>query len=127
MNKQYFDIKYPFTNDGFEKFEFDMNSSHLDRVTSALLHLLFTPKGQRLRMPDFGTDLIKYIFNPSDSQEWDSVKKSIQDVVSKWIRGIVFKNIEVMANEDGRSIYVKVVYTVSEGRNSYDRSVVVEI
>jgi phage baseplate assembly protein W len=127
MDKQYFDIKYPFTNEGFEKFEFDLNSSPLDRVTSDLLHLLFTPKGQRLRKPDFGTDLIRFIFNPSDTKEWDSVRSSIQDTVTKWIRGVVLNDIEVMASEDGRSIYVKVMYTVSEGRNSYDRSIVVEI
>lgn len=125
--KQYFDIKYPFTNDGTEKYEFDLNETQKDRVASDILHVIFTPKGQRLRKPDFGTDLIKYIFEPSDSATWSGVKKEIQDSVSQWVRGVKLNNIEVLSTEDGLSIYVRVDYTVNNGNTSYKNSIAVEL
>ena len=44
--KQYFDIKYPFTNDCIEKYEFDLNKSEKEKVASELLHLIFTQIGR---------------------------------------------------------------------------------
>lgn len=125
--KQYFDIKYPFTNDGIENYEFDLNQSQKERVTSDILHVIFTPKRQRLRKPDFGTDLIKYIFEPNDSTSWNSIKKEIQDSVSKWVKGVVLDNIEVLSTDDGVRIYVRIDYTVKQGNNSYKNSVAVEL
>lgn len=125
--KQYFDIKYPFTNDGIEKYEFDLNESQKSRVTSDILHVIFTPKGQRLRMPTFGTDLIKYIFEPNDTGTWSGVKKEIQDSVSKWVKGVKLNNIEVLSTEDGTQVYVRVDYSVQEGNSSYNNSIAVQI
>lgn len=126
-NKQYFDMKYPFTNDGIEKYEFDMNSSVKERVASDILHVIFTPKRQRLRMPEFGTDLIKYIFEQNDSSTWEGVKKEIGESVSRWVNGVTINNIEVLSSEDGIQIFVRIDYSVKEGYYSYDNSIVVEL
>lgn len=125
--KQYFDIKYPFTNDDFERYELDMNVSQKERITSDILHVLFTPKGQRLRMPTFGTDLIKYIFDPNDSMSWAGIKKEIQETVSRWVSGVKLNNIEVLSTEDGTQVYVRVDYSVQEGNNIYNNSIAVEL
>ena len=128
MNKkQYFDLKYPFTNDCMEKYEFDLNNNQRERVASDLLHLIFTPKGQRLRLPDYGTNLIQYIFEPNDESIWPGVKKEIQDTVRKWIYGVNLDDIQVMASEDGTEIYVRVDYSVTEGNLTYKNSIAVEI
>ena len=81
--KQYFDIKYPFTNDCIEKYELDLNKSRKEMITSQILHLIFTPKGQRLRLPDYGTDLIRYIFEPNDKSTWENVKNEILNEIKK--------------------------------------------
>lgn len=125
--KQYFDLKYPFTNDCMEKYEFDLNNNQRERVASDLLHLIFTPKGQRLRLPDYGTNLIQYIFEPNDESIWPGVKKEIQDTVRKWIYGVNLDDIQVMASEDGTEIYVRVDYSVTEGNLTYKNSIAVEI
>lgn len=127
VRKQYFDIKYPFTDGGTENYVFDLNSTEKDRVASDILHLIFTPKGQRLRNPNFGTDLIKYIFEPNDSYSWPNIKKEIQDSVSTWVRGVKLNNIEVLSTEDGLKIYVKVDYTVTSGNLTYNNSIAVEL
>ena len=127
IKKQYFDFKYPFTNDCMEKYEFDLNNNQRERVASDLLHLLFTPKGQRLRLPDYGTNLIQYIFEPNDESIWPEVKQEIQDTVRKWIYGVDLNDIQVMASEDGTEIYVRVDYSVTEGNLTYNNSIAVEI
>ena len=125
--KQYFDIKYPFTDGGTENYVFNLNSTQKDRVASDILHVLFTPKGQRLRNPDFGTGLIKYIFEPNDSLSWSGIKKEIQESVSRWVRGVNINNIEVLSTEDGVKIYVRIDYTVKQGNSSYNNSIAVEL
>ena len=59
---QKFGIKYPFTLENDDELYMDLNMTREESLKSRLLHVIFTPKGQRLRNPDFGTDLIKYIF-----------------------------------------------------------------
>lgn len=125
--KQYFDIKYPFTNDCIEKYEFDLNKSQKEAVASEILHLIFTPKGQRLRLPNYGTDLIKYIFDPNDSDAWESIKSEIRDSVTTWIHGATLNDIQVMASESGDEIYVRVDYSITEGNYTYKNSIAVEI
>ena len=125
--KQYFDFKYPFTNDFMEKYEFDLNNNQRERVASDLLHLIFTPKGQRLRLPDYGTNLIQYIFEPNDESIWPEVKQEIQDTVRKWIYGVDLNDIQVMASEDGTEIYVRVDYSVTEGNLTSNNSIAVQI
>ena len=61
--KQFFGVKYPFLNDNERHFYVAANESVADKVRSQLMHIVFTPKGQRIRNPEFGTDLIKYIFD----------------------------------------------------------------
>jgi phage baseplate assembly protein W len=125
--KQYFGIKYPFTSDGFENYFLDLNRSKEDQVKSELLHLIFTPKRQRIRMPDFGTDLIKYIFEPNDNVSWDEVKTEIESAVTLWIPNVALNNIQVVSTDDGHGIYVRVDYTVANGNLQTANSVVVEI
>ena len=125
--KQYFDIKYPFTDGGTENYVFDLNSTQKERVASDILHVIFTPKGQRLRSPNFGTDLIKYIFQPNESKTWSAVKIEIQETVSGWVNGVTLNNIEVLASEDGVKIYVRIDYSVKQGNSSYNNSIAVEL
>ena len=62
MAKQFYGITYPFSDDSDLNTLFDMNETRLESIKSMVLHIIFTSKGQRIRQPEFGTDLIKYIF-----------------------------------------------------------------
>jgi len=127
-NKQYFGIKYPFRNEGTQHFYVDANESVSDKVKSQLIHIVFTPKGQRIRNPEFGTDLIKFIFNPNDDMTWESVKNEVSDSVNRWATNISIRNIEVVKNaEDEHEIYVRLDYSVTEGNKKTNDSVVIEL
>lgn len=127
-SRQFFGIKYPFTNDGGEHFFIDANSSVKDKVRSQLMHVVFTPKGQRIRNPEFGTDLIKFIFDQNDSVTWEAVKNEVNDSVKRWLSDVTLDDIQVVTNEDDESeIYVKLSYSVTRGNKTVSDSVVVGV
>jgi phage baseplate assembly protein W len=126
--RQYYGIKYPFLRDDFQKFYVDVNSSIKDKARSQLMHIVFTPKGQRLRLPEFGTNLIKHIFEQNDDTAWDSIKTEVIDSVTRWSNNIILNNITVVKNEDDESeIYVRLDYSVTEGNKVTNDSIVVQI
>jgi len=126
--KQYFGVKYPFVNEGIQHFFLDANESVKDKVKSQLIHVVFTPKGQRIRNPEFGTDLIKFIFSPSDGMSWEAVKTEVSESVSRWTNNITIRNIEVVKNEeDEHEIYVRLDYSVTAGNKVTNDSVVIEL
>lgn len=112
---QKYGIKYPFTNENDEGVFLDLNDNNVDGVKSQLLHLLFTPKGQKLRDPEFGTDLIKYIFNPNDSETINDIKMAITMQVAKYLPSIEFRDITIHKAEDGLGIIVIIEYGVKTG------------
>ena len=126
--KQYFGVKYPFTSDGFQHFYVDANGSLEDKVKSQLMHVVFTPKMQRVRLPEFGTNLIKYIFEPNDTITWETVKNDVSDAVNRWCDNIALNNIEVVKNENDESeVFVRIDYRVTRGNKTTNDSIVVQI
>ncbi len=126
--KQFFGVKYPFLNDNENHFYVAANETLADKVKSQLMHIVFTPKGQRIRMPEFGTDLIKYIFDQNDNVTWESVKTEINESVSRWSNNISIRDISVVKNEnDDSQVFVRLDYSVTEGNKVTNDSVVVEI
>ena len=62
---KYININYPFKNSS-KGFFLDLTSDENAAIKADLLHLILTRKGQRLYNPEFGTDLLRYIFEPED-------------------------------------------------------------
>jgi phage baseplate assembly protein W len=126
--RQYFGIKYPFINEGFQHFYVDANSSINEKVRSQLMHIVFTPKGQRIRNPEFGTDLIKFIFDPNEGMTWEAVKNEINESVKRWTDNMSIRDIQVVKNEEDESeIFVRLDYSVTEGNNTVNDSIAVQL
>lgn len=114
MKKQFYGIKYPFSEESADLTFFDMDETKIDGVRSMLLHIILTPKGQRLRRPDFGTNLIKFIFEPNDSTSWESIKEEIRRQVALYLPEVIFDNINIKHNlDEANSIYIEVDYSVN--------------
>lgn len=113
MEQQFYGIKYPFTTESKKLAFFDLNETREESVRSMLLHIILTPKGQRLRHPEFGTNLIRYIFEQNTEDTWDSIKGEIKREVSKYLPEVVFNDINILHNtEEEHSIYIEVDYGV---------------
>lgn len=126
--QQFYGVKYPFVAEDVENYFVDVNKTMKDKVRSLLMHVIFTPKGQKLRDPEFGTDLIKYIFEPNDNISWEGVKTEVSEAVSKYVKGVTINNISVMQNdEEGAEIYVRLDYIVSDGINVVEDSIATKL
>lgn len=125
---QYYGIKYPFTAQGDENFLLDVNYDLKSKIRSILMHVIFTPKGQKLRDPEFGTNLIKYIFEQGDGFTFESVREEVGSVVSRYIDGITINDISIMeSNEDFHKIYVRLDYTVTSGFKTITDSIITQL
>lgn len=122
--KQFYGIKYPFTNDMEEGYFLDLNEEQTDSVKSMICHLIFTPEGQRLRRPTFGTKLLKYIYEPNDSITESDVLAEISDKVALWIPNVTIDKTDVV--RDGRNIMVRIDYTLRDG-NRYAKDSVTRV
>lgn len=126
--QQYFGIKYPFTSEGYQNFYVDTNSSVSEKVRSQLMHIVFTPKNQRIRLPQFGTDLIKFIFDQNEGVTWEAVKNEVSDAVRRWTPNISIRDVQVVKNdEDESEVFVRLDYSVTEGNRVTNDSIVVQI
>ena len=125
---QKYGIKYPFTTDNNDELYLDLNKTYGEGIQSQVLHIIFTPKGQKLRDPEFGTNLINYIFNPTDSTTFESIKTEISSQLSKYIPSIEFRDISVYNNEDNdNSIVVFVEYGIKKGNKTEVTKVAVKL
>lgn len=66
-----------------------------DEIRTDLLHLILTRKGSRYYLPDFGTRIYEFIFEPFDGPTFDNIKSDIQDAVDKYIPNLQINNITV--------------------------------
>lgn len=128
MHLQYFGIKYPFTSNNLDEMFLDLNETYEDSVKSKMLHVIFTPKGSRLRMPDFGTNLVQYIFEPNDGDTLSNIKSEITIQVGKYVPGVRFDDISVVRDDkDERGTVVILYYTIQKGENEVSESLGIKI
>lgn len=112
--EQRYGIKFPINVSSEDMTLFDLSHTRAEQVKSELMHLIFTPRGQRLRKPDFGTRLIQFIFNPNDSQTWGDVVNEIKETVKMWIPNCNVQEVEVAEFEEGLTLYARIKYTLKE-------------
>lgn len=112
--RQKYGIKFPINIISEDKTLFDLNNTKNDKVKSELMHVIFTQKGQRLRFPDFGTNLLQFIFDPNDAQTWDNVKFEIKETVKKYVPDCSLSDIEIFEEDEGRTLIAALKYTVME-------------
>ena len=112
--EQRYGIKFPINVSSEDMTLFDLSHTRAEQVKSELMHLIFTPRGQRLRKPDFGTRLIQFIFNPNDSQTWGDVVSEIKETVKMWIPDCNVQEVEVAEFEEGLTLYARISYTFTE-------------
>lgn len=128
MSKQFYGIKFPFTEESESLTYFDLNETYQDGIKSKLLHIILTPKGQRLRHPNFGTNLIKFIFESNDEKTWDSIKEEIRNQVKLYLPQVTFDNINIIKDtENEHSIYIEIDYSVNHNGETTQNKTVVKL
>ena len=95
-----YNIRFPLTDDNTTNTYFQMTKVTKDAFSSDLLLLLMTQKGERYYEPDYGTNLLKYIFEPNDNLTATEVEKEIKKTISLYIPALTINSIEFNWNVD---------------------------
>ena len=111
-----YNIKFPLRDDSVKNKYLQMTQITKDALGSNLLLLLLTQKGERYYEPDYGTNLLKYIFEPNDDVTIQDVRNDIEDAVNKFIPGLRIDELNVeFDKENEHKITVKVNFTITDG------------
>ena len=125
---QTYGIKYPFSNNNIDNIYMDVNKTYSESIKSQVVHVVFTPKGQMVRNPDFGTNLINYIFGPKDDENYAEIKSEITRQVNKYVPAAKFKDIEVYGDETSENgVIVSLSYSVTIGNKVEDTTVSIKL
>jgi phage baseplate assembly protein W len=112
---KYININYPF-KDSPKGFFLDLNDNDNQAIKADLLHLLLTRRGQRLYNPDFGTDLLQYIYEPYDSITFDAVKDEINNSVKKYLPQVRLDDLTVDESTlNEYAVLVTIKFTITDG------------
>ena len=100
----------------------EMNRVSKDSYSSNLLLLLLTEKGERYYESDYGTNLLKYIFEPNENLTATDIEKEIRDTVSLYIPEVKITSVTFnwLNDKDGEPISdnqlnVNVQFVYTEG------------
>lgn len=93
-------IKFPFEDDKAKNNLFRSNEVTKDSLTSNLLLLLLTKKGERYYQPNYGTNLLQYIFEPKDNFTLADIQEEIRITVKTFIPQLDIENIDFFTNTD---------------------------
>ena len=87
-------ISFPFV-DSFTGRYLDVTNSTEAEIRADLVHLLLTRKGSRYFLPNFGTRLYEYIFEPLDGPTFSDIESEIRDTVRTYMPNLQIVNISV--------------------------------
>ena len=71
-------------------------------IKADLIHLLLTRKGTRYYLPDFGTRLYEFLFDPLDAPTFSQIESEIRDAVDLYMPNLKLTSINITAASDGQ-------------------------
>ena len=110
---QSINIKFPLEDNNDNSF-FQMSKITKDAVRSNLLLLLLTQKGERYYMPDYGTNLLKYLFEPNDNITETDVISELKETVSKYLPYVIIDDVIINLGVDNNQLNLKINFTYTE-------------
>jgi phage baseplate assembly protein W len=116
-----YNITFPLNDDVATNSYFLMSKVTKDAFSSDLLLLLLTGKGERYYEPEYGTNLLKYIFEPNDGLDANDIEQEIKTTVSLYIPALTINQVIFNWNTDDNGqpisenqLNVNIKFTFSE-------------
>lgn len=112
--KRYINPEFPFQQSEEGNFV-SLTRTDSRAIKSDILHILLTNKGERLYLPEFGTSLKEFIFEPYDSNTKEEIKREIKQEITKYIPNLNINEIIIDESEDERYLArVRIDYTITD-------------
>jgi phage baseplate assembly protein W len=87
-------INFPFRDSSRGDF-LELTQLESQQVKSDLIHLLLTRKGSRYFLPNFGTRLYEFLFEPFDGLTFDAIQSDIRDAVQAYMPNLLLNQITI--------------------------------
>ena len=87
-------INFPF-RDSRRGDYLELTQLEAQQVKSDLIHLLLTRKGSRYYLPEFGTRLYEFLFEPFDGLTFDAIQSDIRDAVQQFMPNLLLNQITI--------------------------------
>jgi len=87
-------INFPF-RDSRRGDYLELTQLESQQIKSDLIHLLLTRKGSRYYLPDFGTRLYEFLFEPFDGLTFDAIQSDIRDAVQNFMPNLLLNQITI--------------------------------
>lgn len=114
MPDKYINIQFPF-KDSEEGFLVALTKDDNRAVKSDLMHLILTKRGERLYNPEFGTNLIRFIFEPNDGLTQSEITAEIKQTVKRYLPNLNINKVETTQSEENEfTAKVRVDFTITE-------------
>jgi phage baseplate assembly protein W len=114
-NGKTYGITFPFQESRIGKY-LSLTQTKDSEIRSSLMNLILTRKGSRYYLPNFGTRLYEYIFEPLDVPTFDSIESDIRQSVETYMPNLKINNIRITAASSEETDFV----VTTEG-NAIDR------
>lgn len=95
-----YNIKFPLVDDKLTNKLFKTNKLTKNGVSSDLLLLLLTRKGERYYNPEYGTNLLKYVFEQNTNLTALDIENEIKRVVKRYIPSLTIDSVTFNWNFD---------------------------
>ena len=73
----------------------ELTELEAQEIKADLIHLLLTRKGSRYFLPDFGTRLYEFLFEPFDGLTFDAIQSDIRDAVQTYMPNLLLNQITI--------------------------------
>lgn len=87
-------INFPF-RDSLRGDYLQLTEKENDEIKADLIHLLLTRKGSRYYLPDFGTRLYEFIFEPFDGLTFSAIESDVRDAVEKYMPNLLLNRVTI--------------------------------
>ena len=92
----------------------------LNVIINSWNNILLTPRGTYLHDPEFGSDLYKYVFEPSDGNTVDGIKREVVDRIAMYDDRANIEDVEVDISNNGKRISLRIYINYQGERGTLD-------
>ena len=87
-------LNFPF-RDSLKGDYLQLTEYESQEIKADLIHLLLTRKGSRYYLPEFGTRLYEFLFEPFDGLTFDAIQSDIRDAVQTFMPNLLLNQITI--------------------------------
>jgi len=84
------------------------------QIKSDLIHLLLTRKGSRYYLPEFGTRIYEFLFEPFDGLTFDAIEADIRDSVELFMPNLLINSLTIEPADPQEEVDIATGQNLSE-------------